>query len=84
VSCRFPNRPTITLAGFDSARDVVAFDLAELLGKANVDVNQPETAAGCMSAQVDSDCGGLFDALGLPFGDKTGSGQRVFKTMPRR
>jgi uncharacterized repeat protein (TIGR04052 family) len=83
VSCRFPNRPTITLAGFDPARHVVAFDLAELLRDSNVDVNQPETAAGCMSAQTDVDCGGLFGALGLPFGSKGAGGQRVFRMVPR-
>ena len=58
-------RKRATLSPFDPATEVVQFDLAALLAGANVDVNQADTAAGCMSAGNDADCGGLFAALGL-------------------
>ncbi|MGE3737205.1 MAG: MbnP family copper-binding protein [Blastocatellales bacterium] len=78
TNCNFGNRPEITLTNFNVNSDVVIADLKRLLDGANVDVNQPKTARGCMSAQNDSDCTALFANLGLPFAGKTSSGQQFF------
>lgn len=79
TTCKWPNRATIALDGFDAARDVVELDVAELLRQADVSTNQPKTASGCMSAQNDRDCTPLFVALGLPHAAAAGGTQRVFK-----
>jgi uncharacterized repeat protein (TIGR04052 family) len=79
TSCKFPNRAEITLADFDVSRDLVVTDLKGLLDGANVDVNQPKTARGCMSGQTDSDCAPLFANLGLSFAGKQSTGQRFFR-----
>lgn len=65
-SCANPNRARVTLAGFDPAKQTVIADLKALLAETNVDVNQPDTALGCMAAANDGDCPGIFRALGLP------------------
>jgi hypothetical protein len=70
------NRPEIAFASLDLSRDVVNSTL--LLRTANVSVNQPKTAMGCMSGQADSDCAPVFAALGLPFGTTKGGGQWAF------
>jgi hypothetical protein len=64
-------------------QDQVIADLGRLLSTTNVDVNQPKTPAGCMSSPDDQDCGGLFQALGLPFAGQTASEQRFFRTAPQ-
>ena len=74
-SCANPNRARVTLAGFDPAKQVVIADLKALLSETNVDVNQPDTALGCMAAPNDGDCPGIFRALGLP----SGAAQRFFR-----
>lgn len=74
-SCANPNRARVTLPGFDPAKQTVIADLKALLSETNVDVNQPETALGCMAAPNDGDCPGIFRALGLP----TGTSQRFFR-----
>lgn len=76
--CAWGNRPEITFAAFDVARDVVRFDLASMLRDANVSVNQPKTAMGCMSGQGDGDCSAVFAALGLPFRSAKGGAQWAF------
>ena len=73
ASCAHPNRATIALAGFDPKRDVIVADLASLLARSDVRKNQPKTASGCMSADSDADCGGLFASLGLPHASSTGA-----------
>lgn len=79
TKCAFPNRAEITLTDFNAQSDSVIVDLKELLEGANVDVNQPKTARGCMSAQNDGDCAALFANLGLPFAGKQSTGQRFFR-----
>ncbi|MBP9105785.1 MAG: metallo-mystery pair system four-Cys motif protein [Gemmatimonadaceae bacterium] len=78
TKCAWGNRPEIAFASFDLSRDVVNLDLAAMLRTANVSVNQPKTAMGCMSGQADSDCAPVFAALGLPFGTTKGGGQWAF------
>jgi uncharacterized repeat protein (TIGR04052 family) len=80
--CAQPNRAEVSFADFDPSNDVVVADLAALLARANVRTNQPKTAAGCMSAPTDSDCGALFAALGLPHPNSTGADTPAFfRTM---
>jgi hypothetical protein len=84
TACEQENRPTITLADFDAAGHIVQFDLAALLSDSDVDVNTPDTAAGCMSAVTDPECSGLLRALGLAFGSGgPAPAQRVFRGVPR-
>ena len=49
------------------------------LEDSNVDTNQPNTAAGCMSAKDDADCGPLFSNFGLPFAGKPAGTQTFFR-----
>jgi uncharacterized repeat protein (TIGR04052 family) len=65
TTCTNGNRARISVTDFDPARDVIVADLAALLTASDVRRNQPQTAAGCMSAPNDEDCGGLFASLGL-------------------
>lgn len=70
VACARPNRPTVTLAGFDPEADTVVVDAAALLVDADVSVNTPMTPPGCMSNPVDVDeCPAVFDGFGLSWDD---------------
>ena len=82
VSCRAPNEVAVTLPMFDVDRDVVRFDLRALLAEANVDINDADTAVGCMSGPTDADCAPIFRRLGLPFGD-IGVGRQAVFTVRR-
>lgn len=73
TQCTNANRAQVQLANFDLTSDVVVADLAALLARADVRRNQPQTAAGCMSAPNDADCGGLFASLGLSHPSSTGA-----------
>jgi uncharacterized repeat protein (TIGR04052 family) len=66
--CMAPNRPTITLDGFDSARDVVVADVARLVDGVDLQANAGGAAPGCMSDPTDTDCGAVFASVGLDFG----------------
>lgn len=76
--CTNPNRVTVTFDTFDIAKNVIVADVASLLQDANVDVNAPDSAPGCMSAVNDGDCPPVMAAFGLPFGDKPAAPQRFF------
>lgn len=78
VSCSVPNRPEIVLTDFDPLQNVVVTDLSALLAETNLSENQEGTAIGCMSSPEDSDCGGIMQNLGLPFGDRPTTEQTVF------
>ena len=77
--CRNPNRVTITFDHFDTGKNVVVADMVSLLQDANVDVNAPDSAPGCMSAPNDADCPAVFAAFGLPYNDQPVVAQRFFK-----
>lgn len=79
TQCSAPNRPEIQINYFDPAKDAVIADLAALLKDSNVDVNQENTAGGCMSAADDSDCAPLFANFGLPFGGRSAGPQTFFR-----
>lgn len=83
TTCSHPNRAEIALKSFDPRKDVVVADLAAILSRSDVRKNQPKTAAGCMSADNDADCGGLFASLGLPHSSSTGADTpKFFRSMP--
>lgn len=67
TTCGTSNRPEFAFEKFDLTDDVVAVDLKALFAGANVDVNQANTAAGCMSFEGDGDCLPVFTSLGLSF-----------------
>jgi uncharacterized repeat protein (TIGR04052 family) len=79
--CRNPNRARIELTGFDPARNVVVADMRPLLAGVNLEMNQPNTPAGCMSSPSDADCNPLMHILGLPFGGQPSPGQRFFRVQ---
>ena len=68
---------------FDSAKDVVIFDLGKLLEGSDISVNSPHSAPGCMSAENDPDCTAVMKALGLPYGKDPGGAQTVFYREPK-
>ncbi|HTS30644.1 MAG TPA: MbnP family copper-binding protein [Bryobacteraceae bacterium] len=77
--CSQPNRVDVEFSGFDAQTDVVLADLAALLQDSNIDTNQPNTPAGCMSGPEDRDCAGLFANFGLPFAGKPAGKQTFFR-----
>lgn len=64
-SCQNPNRVVVRFDQFDPANSVLVADIGVVLAQANVDVNAPGSAAGCMSAPDDADCPPIMNALGL-------------------
>lgn len=78
TSCSAPNRVEVELDGFDPATDVVVADFAALVEDATLGENQEGTPFGCMAGAADTDCGPLFDNLGLPFGGSDPSGPQRF------
>jgi uncharacterized repeat protein (TIGR04052 family) len=81
AACANPNRAAIEFASFDPQKNVVVADLKGLLEGVNVDVNQPETPAGCMSTPNDGDCNPLMRNLGLPFASAPTLGQKFFRVQ---
>jgi len=77
--CHNPNRVTVSFERFDLRKNVIVADLGALLREANVDVNAPDSAPGCMSAPNDADCPPVMSAFGLPFGERAAGEQRFFK-----
>ncbi len=82
TACARPNRVDVAFSSFDPARDIVVADVKQLLAANNVDVNTPDTPAGCMSAPGDPECPPLFGRLGLPIGDLAASVQSFFRPVP--
>jgi len=82
AGCDRPNRPVVTFASFDPAKEAIVADLAALLATTNVDVNQPGTPLGCMSSAGDADCDGIMAALGFSADGRAGGPQTFFKARP--
>ncbi|MEL6547194.1 MAG: MbnP family copper-binding protein, partial [Myxococcota bacterium] len=65
--CTFPNLATVRIENFDLTQDAIDIDLAKLLAGLNVS-QDAGGAPGCMVAAEDgSECGPIFEALGLDF-----------------
>lgn len=77
ATCTSPNVAQVELDGFDSESDGIAFDLGALLATSTL--GRTGGAPGCMSEPDDDDCAPFFEALGLPFGGRQPSEQRVFR-----
>lgn len=68
TSCQNANRFEVEISGFDPTQEQrVVLDVAALFSGSDLDVNQAQTAPGCMSGQDDPDCAPLFQRLGLGF-----------------
>lgn len=79
IQCAQRNTVRVQLDGFDPGADLIVADVAALLAGADLTVNQPKTAKGCMSAPDDADCAPIFANLGLPFADHAPGSQRFFR-----
>ena len=75
-SCANENRSVIELDW--NPGEAVVLDLDTFFEDQDIYANTPDTPSLCMSAPNDPECGPIFDALGLPFGDATSAGQRAF------
>jgi uncharacterized repeat protein (TIGR04052 family) len=84
TACAQRNAVSIRLDDFDPARDEIVADVAGLYRGSNLEDNQPQTAAGCMSSPNDRDCGPIFRALGLPFNDVPAATQSFLRVERRR
>lgn len=80
AGCANPNRPVIEFVAFDPARDVVVADLGAVLDGVDVDTNQAESPAGCMSTPNDGDCNPLMRNFGLTFAGQGGQ-QKFFRVQ---
>jgi hypothetical protein len=79
--CHSPNLSRITLPDFNPAENVVVADLAALVAATNLSENWPDTAVGCMSGRDDMDCVGIFQQLGIPFGERSATPEQSFFTI---
>lgn len=77
-ACANPNRPVVEFGAFDPDRDIVVADLGALLEGVDVDSNQADTPAGCMSSPSDGDCNPLMRNFGLTFAGEGGR-QKFFR-----
>jgi uncharacterized repeat protein (TIGR04052 family) len=77
TSCTNGNRVEVELGAFDASANIVVADYAALVEGAVLDQDQ-ESDFGCMSKPADTDCGPLFENLGLPFGDSGAGTQQFF------
>lgn len=80
-ACANPNRPTVEFPAFDPARNIVIADLKSVLEGVDVDTNQADSPAGCMSTPTDGDCNPLMRNFGLTFAGAGGS-QKFFRVGP--
>jgi hypothetical protein len=78
AACANPNLVTVRFENFDIASGVVVADIGKVLANANVDVNTPDTAPGCMSGLRDPECGAVLRAFGLAVGDAAPVAQQFF------
>jgi len=73
AGCANPNRPEVSLAGFDPAINTVVFDVAALF--ATTDLAAFGSVASCSANPGEATCDGIFTALGL------GSAAQTFVSM---
>ena len=82
--CVNPNLMEVKLE-MDLADGVIVADVGRVLRDADVAVNTPDTAPGCMSFPGDPECNTIFPKLGLPFDaiDAGDPGILLGPVMPR-
>jgi uncharacterized repeat protein (TIGR04052 family) len=79
TTCQDPNRPVVTLTGFDPTKNTVIADAAQLFHSVNLDVeNNPP---GCLSEPTNGDCAMPFANLGLPFNGSSAPTQIFFRAQ---
>jgi len=83
TECAQRNAAPVRFEGFDLTRDEIVADVAALYRASDLEDNQPQTAAGCMSSPADFDCAPIFRALGLPFGAAPALPQRFLRVERR-
>lgn len=77
VTCARPNRPEVTLMGFDPTQNVVVADLARLVATTNV--NASTGAPGCMADATDPECLTIMPTLGIAMGGGDPPSQTFFR-----
>lgn len=82
--CRNPNRPVVTLTGFDPLGAPVIADIGPVLAGVDITRNTQGTPPGCMSFPNDPECRTVLPALGLPYMDVAAGEQRFFRVQPLR
>jgi uncharacterized repeat protein (TIGR04052 family) len=80
--CLNPNRPVITLTGFDPLQGTVGADPAPVLAASDLRRNTPRTPPGCMSFPGDPECNQVLPRLGLPYGTTPAGRQVLFSARP--
>lgn len=69
AGCKWANRADVLLKDFDADADVIVADMGALLSDSDLTSNVPDTAPGCMSDRIDTDCAPVFANLGIDFDD---------------
>lgn len=82
--CRNPNRPVVTLTGFDPLSAPIIADVGPVLAGVDVTRNTQGTPPGCMSFPNDPECRTVLPALGLPYMDLAAGEQRFLRVQPLR
>ena len=77
TSCANSNRVEVEWDTFDADANTVVADYAALVDGATLGDDQAADV-GCMAKPTDTDCGPLFQNLGLPFGGQPGGTQSFF------
>lgn len=64
VTCTRPDRPVISLSGFDPESSEILIDYEALVTNNNLQLDEGD-ASGCMSGATDPECAALFNTLGM-------------------
>ena len=67
-SCDRPNRPEVSLTGFDPLATTIVIDYAAVVAASDLATNGGGPP-GCMSGTADPECGPVFDRLGIDVAD---------------
>lgn len=79
AECGNPNLINVVLPSFNPASNTVVIDPAPVVAEADMNVNAPETAPGCMAFPGDADCLTVMPKLGLAY-DGNPAGTQVLVT----
>jgi len=67
-SCARPNRPEVSLTGFDPLKTAIVIDYGAVVAASDLATNGGGPP-GCMSGPADPECGPVFDHLGIDIAD---------------